>query len=97
MESMGMIERVAMAIYEKRNGAGCRPWSRQPSAYKAPYLDDARAAIEEMRVPTENMLDSGACYEDPNDAYKGNPIYEEGDLSRDVWTAMINAALREKS
>lgn len=41
-----MVERLARAIYEKRNGAGCRPWSIQTKVHKAPYLDDARAAIE---------------------------------------------------
>lgn len=44
------------------------------------------------RKPTEWMLDCGACYEDPDGHYKGHPIWEEGDLSRDVWRAMIEAA-----
>lgn len=43
-----IAERVAKAIYQKRNGAGCPPWSRLPAAHKAPYLDDASAAIEAM-------------------------------------------------
>ena len=53
---MRMIERVARAIYEKRNGAGCVPWSRRDGAHKAPYLSDARAAIEATREPTEDMI-----------------------------------------
>lgn len=55
----GMVERVAKAIYEKRNGAGCKPWSRQPSAHKQPYMADARAAIGEMwEAVTPAMIDS---------------------------------------
>lgn len=38
-------ERVARAIYEKRNGFGCRAWSRLPDLHKAPYRQDAEAAI----------------------------------------------------
>lgn len=44
-----MVERVARAIYESRNGHGCMPWYRRASDHKAPYFDDARAAIEAMQ------------------------------------------------
>lgn len=40
-----MIERVARAIYEGRNGRGCKPWGNLPGAHKEPYLKDAQAAI----------------------------------------------------
>lgn len=50
-----MVERVARAIYESRNGAGAIPWSRRDGAHKAPYLSDAHAAIEAMREPTDAM------------------------------------------
>lgn len=53
---MTKIEEVARAIYEKRNGHGCKAWGHQPSSHKAPYLSDARAAIEAMRVPTPKMI-----------------------------------------
>ncbi|NNH59431.1 hypothetical protein HLI01_22105 [Rhizobium laguerreae] len=56
-DEMTMVERCAKAIYEKRNGAGCTPWSRQKQVHRAPYLDDARAAIEEMRNPSGEMED----------------------------------------
>lgn len=46
-----MIERIAKAIYEKRNGAGCHPWRYRTSTHKAPYLTDASAALEAMREP----------------------------------------------
>jgi len=59
MPSNDMIERVARAIYEGRNGSGCKPWAHQPKAHQEPYLKDARAAIEAMREPTEAMLKSG--------------------------------------
>lgn len=83
-----MIERVARAIYEKRNGAGCRPWTRQNAAYQAPYLDDARAAIEAMRIPTEAMR---KAYND-EDIVGYSPDPCNHDL---VWKTGIDAALNE--
>lgn len=74
-----MIERVARAIYESRNGAGCWPWSRQNAAYQKPYLHDARAAIEAMRIPTQRMRAQG----------QGMPT------AGVTFTAMIDAALSE--
>jgi hypothetical protein len=55
-----LIERVAKAIYEDRNGAGCMPWRRREKAHKEPYRSDARAAIAAMREPTEEMGTAGA-------------------------------------
>lgn len=78
-----MIERVAQAIYEDRNGRGCIPWNRLPAAHKAPYLSDARAAIEAMREPTETMV-AAALRLDPDGYVKGN------------WYFMIDAALKEE-
>lgn len=46
-----MVEKVAAAIYMARNGRGAVPWSRRDASHKAPYLIDARAAIEAMREP----------------------------------------------
>lgn len=51
-----MMERIGKAIYEGRNGNGCTAWGRLPQSHKAPYLSDARAAIEAMREPTPEML-----------------------------------------
>lgn len=56
---MGMVEKVAIAIYKKRNGVLCRPWSILTTHDKTPYMDDARAAIAAMREPTEEMVDAG--------------------------------------
>lgn len=74
-----MIERVAKAIYESRNGAGCRAWGTLPGAHKAPYLDDARAALSSIREPTPGMVD--AAHAVPSDHAKHH------------WRAMIDAAL----
>jgi hypothetical protein len=43
------VERVARAIYERRNGAGCKPWSLLTAAHKNPYKVDARAALKAIR------------------------------------------------
>lgn len=69
---MTKIEEVANAIYSKRNGAGARPWYRLEKAHKAPYLDDARAAIEAMREPTEEMDQAG--YDAPCRALQFLPL-----------------------
>lgn len=85
-----MIERCAKAIYEKLNAHGC--------AYLSDYGDDlaevvvvegrvdlldiARAVIEEMRKPTEEMVDAtggGECNK----------------WARGAWALMIDAALKE--
>lgn len=52
----GMVERVARAIYEGRNGVGCRPWSRIGGGHQAPYRGDARAAIAAMREAAPDVL-----------------------------------------
>lgn len=58
-----LVERVARAIYERRNGAGCKPWSMQPQSHKEPYRDDARIAIaavyEALKEPTDEMCAAG--------------------------------------
>lgn len=40
----GEKDAIARAIYERRNGHGCKPWSLLPKAHKEPYLGDAEAA-----------------------------------------------------
>lgn len=52
---MDMVERVARAIYEGRNGPKCEPWAHKPKGHQDPYRADARAAIEAMREPTDEM------------------------------------------
>lgn len=43
--SPDMVEVAARAIYEGRNGKGCKPWSLQTKAHKDPYILDATAAL----------------------------------------------------
>ena len=47
------------------------------------------------RYPTGAMIDTGACYEDPDSLYANHPIYDEGDLSSEVYRAMISAAEKD--
>ena len=56
-----MVEAVAKAIYEKRNGAGATPWAWRDAAHRAPYIADARAAIMAIKesMPTDAMIEAG--------------------------------------
>lgn len=73
-----MIDRVARAIYESRNGAGVRPWHLLPTAHKTPYRTDAVAVFHEMKVPTEAMVDAGL---------------EANGYVLEIWQAMIEGAM----
>lgn len=74
---MDMVERVAKAIYEGRNGPGCVAWAHRDKGYRAPYLADAHNALRAMREPTPEMERVGA----------------EELMSLSGWQAMIDAAL----
>lgn len=88
---MTMIELVARAIYEARNGRGCVPWSKRPASHKAPYLYEARAAIEAMREPSEEMVEAGAS--DLSSAVDGAVVYDDSDAAwRVEWRAEARAA-----
>lgn len=83
----GIVERVARAIYEGRNGSGRVPWSRRVAAHKAPYLLDARASVAAMREPAAGMVEAGSCVIDSTSfAYEASA----------AWRAMIDAALEGK-
>jgi hypothetical protein len=86
-----MIERVAKAIYEKRNGAGCVWWVRLPNSHKDPYRADARAAIGAMKEPTDAMMQAlhEAMFVDKYDA-TDQPMLGAG------IEAFIDAALNEE-
>lgn len=47
---MSVIERVAKAIYENRNGRGCKQWTIIPKSHQDPYRSDARAALEAIKA-----------------------------------------------
>lgn len=82
-----MIERCAKAIYEKRNGSGCKPWSLQTKTHKAPYLDDAKAAVTELLFPSSEMVEAGD---------EGCGEYGCGSIRiLDIFNRMITAALKE--
>lgn len=81
-----MVERAAKAIYEKRNGTGCKPWSIQPKSHKEPYLTDAKAVIETLREPTLKMI--GAVLDAHDRGQRGYTA---------EWNTMIDAALNDKS
>jgi len=67
-----MIERVARAIAEQNHGSTWDEW-----------IDEARAAIEAMREPTEAMINAGDRTDHDVEATM-------------VWRAMIDEALGEK-
>jgi hypothetical protein len=96
-----MVERCAKAIYEKRNGPGCTPWSQQKKLHRAPYLDDARAAIEEMRTPTEAQIDAGVAarmklYEQMEaDGVDTRTLLVSKHPAGTIYAAMVDAALKE--
>ena len=84
-----MVERVAKAIYEGRNGPGCEPWARRRAPYKEPYRKDALAAIAAMREPNDAMRLA---------AYEAVEVDERWDIADDErwaksYRAGIDAAL----
>lgn len=42
---MNVIEKLARAFYEGRNGRGCTPWQDLPESHKAPYRAEAKAEL----------------------------------------------------
>ena len=92
---MDMVERVARAIDDATwtnfdNYAGLKGWSEAERTTEMlasrsiqKSIGNARAAIEAMREPTKGMLDDGR--------YAIGDL--EADVSKEVWQAMIDAAL----
>lgn len=39
------VKAAGKAIYERRNGAGAKPFHHRPKAYQSEYIEDARAAL----------------------------------------------------
>lgn len=97
---MTKLEQIARAIYERRNGHGCKPWSRLPREHQVPYLGDARAAVEAIREPSSEMLIAGhgelaVCVAGPDASnyILGDRTCHQG--ITDCYTAMIEAILTE--
>lgn len=89
---MTMVEKIAKAIYEDRNGRGCTPWSKIGGGHQGPYMRDARIALATLRDPTPKMLSEGlhALISGDDDALDTST----SDAMR-CWAAMIDAAAKE--
>lgn len=85
MTDMTMIERVARAIAKSAHGDD-EGW--------AAWVDEARAAIEALRVPTRRMIEAG-CNPPHDMVYRDSRADEERARSAAVFGAMIDAALSE--
>ena len=92
MPSKELVSAVAKAIYEKRNGRGCKPWSYQTMSHQQPYLDDAQAALSTilaaLQEPTEGMLKEAHKAEDES------AVHNYGSLpsATDYWDFMLAAS-----
>ena len=65
---MTKLELIAKAIYERRNGHGCKAWAHLPRSHQEPYLGDARAAVEAMQGSVASVR-----FE-----FTGKPTFENG-------------------
>lgn len=81
---MTMPEQIAKAIYEGRNGKGCKPWAHQTKEHRAPYLADARHALEAMSLAKVKVSDAGGVAHE----LRGAP--------QDIYDTFIAWALKEK-
>lgn len=89
---MDMIEKVARAIYYAAGDSTDDRGDTFPTdAFgRKISLQCARAAIEAMKVPTEEMATAGGLVE-------FNEMYDVcDDTATEVWQAMISAALTPK-
>lgn len=89
---MSMIERVALAIFkvdypDDENIDGLF-WERKGSF----YIEQARAAIEAMREPTDAMVLAGSVYY--QDSWRKDHAREDTSTVY-IWSDMITAALAE--
>ncbi len=92
---MTMVERVAKAIYTINAIEHVEKTGQTRIAYAALAAEGremlarmARAAIEEMRQPTDEMVDAG---HEANDSDHDGPRRQD---TRNVWRAMVNRALK---
>lgn len=100
--TIDLIERMARAIYEDRNGAGCVPWSRRDAAHKKPYRADALAALKALREPPspaamrEGHRQIDWCRNNENTYEPEHPSQGATTCAqnlRDAWTAIIDAEI----
>lgn len=81
-----MIERVARSMCDRQNGDK-RISDLAWAGYRKDYIDDARAAIEAMRVPTPEM----------RAAVKNLAGAQIAAFAVAAWPDMIDAALKESA
>lgn len=78
---MTPIETVARAIYEGRNGAGCRAWGTLPKAHQIPYIADAHVAIAAL------------AEDDPAKVFWQDWAAKRLEISRSQWLRAAKRAL----
>lgn len=88
-------EKVARAIYERRNGHGCMAWSIRAKSHREPYLDDADATMstiyEALREPSGGMPTSVVVLRERPDL--GENISESFPVrTREVWPLLLSAS-----
>jgi hypothetical protein len=97
---MTKLEQVARGMWAARQAYGRKHWPNLPQLEawddawphaREAIMEEARAAIEAMRKPTEAMSQAGGDITIPAGDYN-YPIYGAAD---EVWNAMIDAALKE--
>jgi len=84
-----MIERVARAIYAVSEAD--IDWTEETYQAKNIVREEARAAIEAMRLPTTSMIISATRFE--NRLGEGRVEVNYGVVAMDIWPKMIDAAL----
>lgn len=77
--SINMIERVARAIRHSRNPTIFPKWDDLDIKIKLMYYKEAKAAIEAMREPTEEMIE----------------LFNDHDWIDRYWEPAIDAALKD--
>jgi hypothetical protein len=75
-----IVERVAEAMWKRTHDGRWEEWGDGQDESREIYLLDARAGIEEMRTPTQEMLAAANRLNHPRDF--------------DVWQTMIDEALK---
>lgn len=103
MGEMSKVEEVARAMWSQRvkfaaeQGIDLSDKDIDRMLVSNGVLEEAKAAIEALRVPTERMIDMGcAAKVDLYPAYEGEkPQPTGGDVASASYQAMIDAALKE--
>lgn len=91
--SESVLEKVARAIYDGRNGRGARAWASLPRSHQSPYFSDARAAIAAsgLAMLVERAFRDGLAFatnvvvHDPDEAWRTSRIrasLHEGEAQR---------------